>query len=120
MDAGHTTKPTEHGRQPLGETLSLVAICLDSETSSQLKHFVDSTSLVQLRAELKNYLAGEEDASLVDQLKDLQPDICLVDFDLDREQATRTAERIHEVFGDTALFAISADAQAELIIRAMR
>ncbi|HEV2492808.1 MAG TPA: AAA family ATPase [Terriglobia bacterium] len=114
------TKPTERGRQPLGETLSLVAICLDTETSSQLKHFVDSTSLVQLRAELKNYLAGEEDASLVDQMKDLQPDICLVDFDLDREQATRTAERVHEAFGDTALFAISADAQPELIIRAMR
>jgi pilus assembly protein CpaE len=120
MDAGHTTKPTERGRLPLGETLSLVAICLDTETSSQLKHFVDSTSLVQLRAELKNYLAGEEDASLVDQLKDLQPDICLVDFDPDREQATRTAERIHEVFSDTALFAVSADAQPELIIRAMR
>ena len=120
MDAGHTTKPTERGRQPLGETLSLVAICLDSETSSQLKHFVDSTSLVQLRAELKNYQSGEEDASLVDQMKDLRPDICLIDFDLDREQATRTAERVHEAFGDTALFATSADAQPELIIRAMR
>lgn len=120
MDAGHMTKPTERGRQPLGETLSLVAICLDTETSSQLKHFVDSTSLFQLRAELKNYLSGEEDASLVEQMKDLQPDICLLDFDLDREQATRTAERIHEAFGDTALFAISADAQPELIIRAMR
>src|SRR5579863_2587221 len=120
MDAERMTKPTERGRQPLGETLSLVAICLDTETSSQLKHFVDSTSLVQLRAELKNYLSGEEDASLVDQMKELQPDICLLDFDVDREQATRTAERIHEAFGDTALFAISADAQPELIIRAMR
>lgn len=119
MDAGNTTKPTDRGKLPLGETLSLVAICLDSETSNQLRHFVDSTSLVQLRAELKSYLA-EEDGGLVDQLRDLQPDICLLDFDLDREQATRTAERIHEMFADTALFATSADAQPELIIRAMR
>ena len=104
----------------MGDTLSLVTICLDQECSGQLKHFIDSTSLIQLRAQLTQYLEEENDASLADQLKDLQPDICLIDFDPSREQATRTAERVHEDFAETAIFATSADSQPELIIKAMR
>ena len=104
----------------MGDTLSLVTICLDQECSSQLKHFIDSTSLIQLRAELTQYLEGENDTSLADQLKDLRPDICLIDFDPSREQATRTAERVHEDFAETAIFATSANSQPELIIKAMR
>jgi len=120
MDTGNTTRPTERGKLPLGEALSLVTICLDQDTSNQLKHFVESTSLLQLRAQLQHYLAEEDDGSLVDQFRELQPDICLLDFDPNREQATRTAERIHEAFQETAIFATSADSQPELIIRAMR
>ncbi len=104
----------------MGGALSLVTICLDQKCSSQLKHFIDSTSLIQLRAELTQYLEEDTDASLVDQLKDLHPDICLIDFDANREQATRTAERVHEAFAETAIFATSADSQPELIIKAMR
>ncbi|PYU95636.1 MAG: hypothetical protein DMG26_04450 [Acidobacteria bacterium] len=120
MGTGNTTKPTERGKAPMGDTLSLVTICLDQECSSQLKHFIDSTSLIQLRAELTQYLEGENDTSLADQLKDLRPDICLIDFDPSREQATRTAERVHEDFAETAIFATSANSQPELIIKAMR
>jgi pilus assembly protein CpaE len=120
MGTGNTTKPAERGKAPMGETLSLVTICLDQQCSSQLKRFIDSTSLIQLRAQLTQYLDEENDPSFVDQLKDLHPDICLIDFDASREQATRTAERIHEAFSDTAIFATSTAAQPELIIKAMR
>src|SRR2546421_6476540 len=103
MGTGNTTKPTERGKAPMGGALSLVTVCLDQKCSSQLKHFIDSTSLIQLRAELTQYLEEETDASLFDQLKDLHPDICLIDFDANREQATRTAERVHEAFAETAI-----------------
>jgi pilus assembly protein CpaE len=76
--------------------------------------------LAQLVTELQHYLAEEQDSVFVDRLKDLRPDICIIDFDRDREKAGRTAERIHEVLTDTAIFAASSKSQPDLIIRAMR
>jgi pilus assembly protein CpaE len=120
MDAGNMTKPTERGgKAPLSDALALVTICLDRECSKQLNH-ASLASLVQLRAQLTHYVAEENDADPVERLRELQPDICLIDFDPNRDQATRTAERVHEAFADTAIFAISSNSQPEVIIRAMR
>ena len=55
-----------------------------------------------------------------DRLKDLRPDICVIDFDRDREKASRTAEKVREALPETAIFAASSNAQPDLIIRAMR
>jgi len=76
--------------------------------------------LAQLVTELQHYLADEQDSVFVDRLKDLRPDICIIDFDRDREKAGRTAERIREVLTETAIFAASSKSQSDLIIRAMR
>ncbi|MGH6631376.1 MAG: response regulator, partial [Burkholderiales bacterium] len=81
---------------------------------------MDSTPLAQLAAELQHYLSNEQDSVFVDRLRDLHPDICVIDFDRDREKAGRTAEKIHETLGETAIFAASAESQSDLIIRAMR
>ncbi len=113
-------KSTERAKLPGGDPLSLITICLEGEFSSQLKRFLESTPLVQLRADLQHYLVEEGDSVFVDRLKDLRPDICVIDFDRDRERATRTAERIHEGLRETAIFAISSNSQSELVIRAMR
>ncbi len=120
MDTRKTAQSLDRGNVYVGESLSLVTICLDAEFASQLKSFVASTTLVQLVSELQHYLADESDAVFVDRLKDLRPDVCVIDFDRDREKATRTAERIHEALGETAIVAASSDAQPDLIIRAMR
>jgi pilus assembly protein CpaE len=87
---------------------------------NQLKGFIDSTQLVQLTSELRYYLAEEGDSIFLDRVKDLQPDVCLVDFDLDREKASRTAEQLRAVVPEAAVFAISSQTQPDLIIRAMR
>ncbi len=76
--------------------------------------------LAQLVTELQHYLAEEQDSVFVDRLKDLRPNICVIDFDRDREKAGRTAERIREVLDETAVFAASSKSQPDLIIRAMR
>lgn len=102
------------------DSLSVVTICLDPESTGQLKAFIDSTHLVQLVSELRYYLAEEGDSIFLDRVKDLQPDVCLVDFDLDREKAGRTAEQLRTAVPETAVFAISSQTQPDLIIRAMR
>jgi pilus assembly protein CpaE len=104
----------------MGDSLSLVTICLDTEFARQLRSFIDSTPLAQLVSELQHYLADEGDTIFIDRLKDLGPDICMIDFDRDREKAGRTAEKIHEALPNTAIFACSSNAQPDLIIRAMR
>src|SRR5712692_7930605 len=120
MDTRNKTKPTDRTKLPASDSLSLVTICLEAEFGSQLKRLIDSIPLAQLRTELQHYLAEEGDTTFVDRLKDLRPDVCVIDFDRDREKATRTAERIHEALGDTAIFAGSSNSQPDLIIQAMR
>jgi pilus assembly protein CpaE len=120
MNSDRTTRHSEHGRAPAADSLSIATLCLDQEASSQLRGFLDSMPLAQLVTELQHYLADEQDSVFVDRLKDLRPDICIIDFDRDREKASRTAERIREVLTETAIFAASSKSQSDLIIRAMR
>ena len=120
MNSDRTTRHSERGKAPAADSLSIATLCLDQEASSQLRGFLDSMPLAQLVTELQHYLADEQDSVFVDRLKDLRPDICIIDFDRDREKAGRTAERIREVLTETAIFAASSKSQPDLIIRAMR
>jgi pilus assembly protein CpaE len=120
MNSDRTTRSPERGKPSATDSLSIATLCLDQEASSQLRGFLDSVPLAQLVTELQHYLADEQDSVFVDRLKDLRPDICIIDFDRDREKAGRTAERIREVLTETAIFAASSKSQSDLIIRAMR
>jgi len=120
METDRSTRPSERSRASSGDTLSIATLCLDADSASQLRSFLDSTPLAQLTAELQHYLADEQDSVFIDRLRDLHPDICIVDFDRDREKAGSTAERIHETLGGTAIFAVSSKSQSDLIIGAMR
>jgi pilus assembly protein CpaE len=101
------------------EPLSLVGVCLDQETWTLLKHFAESTPLIQLRSHLSEYRMQDTD-SANDWMGTPAPDICIVDFDRDRRKAAQTAENIHSAAPETAIFAVSADAQPDQIIQAMR
>lgn len=120
MDFDPKERTREKGKSPSADSLSIATLCMDTETADQIRSFLDSMPLAQLASELQHYLADEQDSVFVDRLKDLRPDICIIDFDRDREKAGRTAERIHEVLTETAIFAASSKAQPDLIIRAMR
>jgi pilus assembly protein CpaE len=101
-----------------GEALSVVGICLDAEAARELRELIDATPFLRLQAELKRYVT--EDDPLLDSTQEPAPDICLIDFDHDRHSAVLTAERIHERLPSTAVFAVSSNAQPDLIIQAMR
>src|SRR5215472_1028224 len=101
------------------EPLSVVGVCLDEETWTVLKVFAESAPLIRLRSHVSEYRIQETD-SASDWLGSPSPDICIVDFDRDRRKAAQAAEIIHSAAPETALFAVSSDAQPDLIIQAMR
>jgi pilus assembly protein CpaE len=100
--------------------LGLVAVFFDSDTLEVLKIFVESVpSMARLRASLPDYQTAEHD-SITDLIGEPGPDVCLIDFDKDRREAIAAAERIHSKAPETAIFAVSARSEADLIIQAMR
>jgi len=101
------------------EPLSVVGVCLDEETWTVLKQFAESAPLIKLRTHVSEYRVQDTDA-VTDWLGDPPPDICIVDFDRDRRRAAAAAELIHSAAPETAIFAVSTDAQPDLIIQAMR
>lgn len=118
MDIREGAKASSREGLSPSETLSLVSICLDAESTAALRQFVGSTPFIRLQTELRNYL-GEEDPRL-DTLREAEPDICLIDFDEDRRSAVLTAEAIHESLPSASIFAVSSNAEPDLIIQAMR
>jgi len=101
------------------EPLSVVGVCLDEETWTVLKLFAESAPLIKLRSHISEYRVQDSD-SPAEWLGSPPPDICLVDFDRDRRKAAQIAENIHSAAPECAVFAVSSDAQPDLIIQAMR
>lgn len=101
------------------EPLSVVGVCLDEETWTVLKLFAESAPLIKLRSHSSEYRVQEHD-SPSDWLGTPAPEICIVDFDRDRRKAAVVAENIHSALPEVAIFAVSSDAQPDLIIQAMR
>jgi pilus assembly protein CpaE len=101
------------------EPLSVVGVCLDEETWTVLKNFSESAPLIKLRSHLSEYRTQEGDSPL-EWLGTPAPDICIVDFDRDRRKAALVAENIRSAVPEIAIFAVSSDAQPDLIIQAMR
>jgi len=103
----------------ISEPLSVVGVCLDEDTWLVLKQFAESAPLVRLRSHLSEYRVQDTE-SANDWLGTPPPDICIVNFDRDRRRAALAAESIHSAAPETAVFAVSTDAQPDLIIQAMR
>jgi pilus assembly protein CpaE len=101
------------------EPLSVIGVCLDEETWGVLKLFAESAPLIKLRSHISEYRTDETD-SPTEWFGKPAPDICIIDFDRDRRKAALAAENIHSAAPETALFAVSADPQPDLIIQAMR
>jgi pilus assembly protein CpaE len=104
---------------PPGDPLSVVSICLDQETWEVFRLFADSAPLIRLDRQLTEYRV-EDHESVLDWIGSPAPDVCLLDFDLDRRSAALVAERIHADAPETSIFAVSSQSQPDLIIQAMR
>jgi pilus assembly protein CpaE len=101
------------------EPLTLAGVCLDADTWGLLTSFAERAPLVVLKGNYDRYRASENE-SLSEWMGSPSPDICLIDFDRDRRSATAVAEKIHSTSPETAIFAVSSQAQPDLIIQSMR
>jgi pilus assembly protein CpaE len=101
-----------------GEPIRMVTVGLGREMATAVERFAESTCAIQIQEHLADYAA--EDGSVPDWSGNAQPDICLIDFDRDRQGAVSLAERIHSEAPLIAIFAISSQSQPDLIVQAMR
>lgn len=109
--------------RPVGnnEKLQVVAICLDSASLGTLQDVLAQIVEVDFNGNFTQYLGRKSDLDLIRRMTHPTPDLIVLDFDQDRERAAATAEQLHEVLeGKASIFAISAKADPDLIIHAMR
>jgi pilus assembly protein CpaE len=104
----------------LGETLSVVGLCLDEETRRFLDLIAGTASVFCVRRHIAGYRELQDQDSMLEQLGSPAPDVCLIDFDQDRRAAAMLAERIHFGLPSVSLFAVSTQAHPEAILEAMR
>src|SRR5262247_2845843 len=95
------------------QQLSVLTIALDRESQRLLKLWLATANL----REVPNY---PENDAFIESVGTSSPDVCLIDFDKDSSKAFRIAEHIRQESPDTAIFAVSSDAQPDVIIQAMR
>jgi pilus assembly protein CpaE len=95
------------------QQLSVLTIALDRESQRLLKLWLSTASL----REVPSY---PEDNAFLESMETSAPDVCLIDFDKDSSKAFLIAEHIRQESPDTAIFAVSSDAQPDVIIQAMR
>ncbi len=115
-----TSASTGRDNFNLGEQVSVVCVSIDDETWRFLGLFAGSTGLIQLRARVGEYRKTQDQDALLQSLVEATPDICLIDFDKDRQSAAVVAERIHSGMAKTAVFAVSSQTHPEAILEAMR
>lgn len=104
----------------MSEPVSVVGLSVDDEIWRFLGLFAESTRLIQLRSRIADARGGFDQDSVLDNLGDPGPDICLVDFDRDRRAAAIIAERLRTALPQTAVFAVSSQTQPDAILEAMR
>src|SRR5262245_22045076 len=96
-----------------GSPLSVLTMAFDRDTQRLLKIWLPYLNV----QEVMDYAA---DDSLFADSGNGAVDICIIDFDRDPMQALQTAEQVHTGNPEIAIFAVSADAQPDIIIQAMR
>ncbi len=99
-------------------TLGIVTVSVDKRAAAGLREIVDSLPGFEITGELEHWTGT--DVALVHNLQTRQPDVCIIDFDDNRETAALRAEQVKSAMPMTAVFALSSDSHPERIIDAMR
>lgn len=99
-------------------TLGIVTVSVDKRAVAGLHDIVNSLSGFEIMGELDR--SDATDATFMQALQQWRPDVCMIDFDNDREVAASRAEQIKSAMPSTAVFALASDSHPERIIEAMR
>jgi len=104
--------------QTTRRALGIVTVSVDRQAAAGLRDIVESLPGFDITGELTQWDAT--DASVLDELQQRRPDVCVIDFDNNREGAALRAEQIKNAMPATAVFALASDSHPERIIEAMR
>jgi pilus assembly protein CpaE len=104
--------------QASGRTLSIVTVSVDKRATAALREIVDSLPGFEVTSEL--YKWDTSDSALLQDMQHRNPDVCVIDFDNDRQVAASRAEQIKSAIPGIAIFALASDSNPERIIDAMR
>jgi len=95
-----------------------VTLSVDKRAAATLREIVDSLPGYEITSELYQWDAGE--TALMHELLQRKPDVCVIDFDTDRQTAASRTQQIKAVLPSVEVFGLSSDSTPELIIEAMR
>lgn len=98
--------------------LTVAVIAVDKYGVEGLRESVKSLSGFNVAAEFPGY-GGAGGVDVIEGLRQRGYDICVIDFDQDRQQAIALAEQIRNAATGAAVFALSGNSDPELIIQAM-
>ncbi|HEX3968826.1 MAG TPA: AAA family ATPase [Edaphobacter sp.] len=99
---------------------SILAIHLDETALHLLRRVIASVPGFTFGASLQHYF-GEKDATLIRTMREIHPEVCVIDLDRDRQMALETVEYLRRSsLSSIAIFAVSSRMDSESIIGAMR
>lgn len=100
--------------------IMVLAIHLDEPAVHLLRRVVASVPGFSFGTSLQQYF-GEKDASLIRTLREIHPEVCLIDLDPDRRMALDTVEYLRRSsLTPISIFAVSTQMDSDSIIAAMR
>jgi pilus assembly protein CpaE len=102
------------------QEIPVLAIHLDDTSVHLLNRVINSLTGFTLGASLRQYF-GEKDASLIRTVREVHPEVCIIDLDRDRPMALETVEYLRRTsVNPIPIFAVSTRMEPEAIIEAMR
>src|SRR5260370_3194012 len=101
MTAKDPTSASARETFNLGEPVSVVGVCVDEDMWRFLGLFAGSTGLIQLRARFGDHRGTPDQDAVLESLGSLAPDICLIDFDTNRQTPAIVAEPVHTSLPET-------------------
>lgn len=105
---------------PGNSLIPIIGVHLDDLSTQILEATINSVSSFELVGSLHQYF-GEKDAALIRAVRELHPQICIIDLDQDRQMALETVEYLRRTTSaPLAIFALSSRMDSDSIIAAMR
>ena len=102
------------------QDIPVLAIHLDDAAVHLVRRVVASVPGFSFGASLQQYF-GEKDASLIRTMREIHPEVCVIDLDRDRQMALETVEYIRRTsIAPLSIFAVSNRMDSQSIIDAMR
>ena len=106
---------------PGGLRICVVTICAEIETINCASRVAGQLFVTPTLLTMSRYLPQNQDMSILEQMKDADGVICIIDLDPDRDLALETATALQQLLGAKVMsIAVSKKSGSTLIIDAMR